>query len=733
MFGNITFLAPAALAGLALLALPVLVHIFKPRKLRQTPFSSLRWLRLTQQRLSRRIRWHQIFLFLLRFAFVLFLVLALARPMLSPKGEAGAAERFVVVDISRSMGYQTPDHPTPADVAKRLATELVAHQAAGDRTALLLTGSTTRVLAPLSRDAEAHMPELRAVQAGSSDTDLGTALSAIRPMLAHGRRDVLAELYFLTDNHQSSWSQGAIASFLKDLPTAVRARVIDVGVTAPQNAWVADARLFQASNPARLVVRALVGAVGDAAQERTVHLTGLAGVPDKSVPITVTPGRTAQVDFELPSGFEPNDKVAEIRLEPEDGLPSDDRYYLNLDTKASLRILLIEPDSTQVESLRPGFHLRTACEALAIASGHAIDLVTRTPANVSPEDFLSSDVILLADVPELLDVKLDALENRVKAGAGLAVFLGPGVKPSFWNTRVYKPLAPSDGLLSTPLKAVVEPQRHSLASMTNIRWQHPLLARLFDPILGDLSATRFRSFYQFGGPVPPSDTVLAWIDDNTPALVERSLGAGKVLLFNTGANDEWSDLPRRKSYVPLIDRVLTYLSGGGVRRSFEVGEPIVLPLREFNPGESITVRGPGGTTLTPALEDKNGRTDLRLDTVSQPGIYRVERAGNGKSFSFVVQVGRGDSVLSPMDSGALKKWWEPADFEMLTPEALTQSLGAPSDRSALWPWLVVLAGLALLAEMFFVHWLCPRVNPDVVSSVVTGGRRILAPAKAAES
>ena len=55
-----TFLAPYALFGSLLLAVPILVHLFRPRKVRQTPFSSLRWLRLTPQKLSRRIQWYQV-------------------------------------------------------------------------------------------------------------------------------------------------------------------------------------------------------------------------------------------------------------------------------------------------------------------------------------------------------------------------------------------------------------------------------------------------------------------------------------------------------------------------------------------------------------------------------------------------------------------------------------------------------------------------------------------------
>ena len=122
----LTFLAPSALAGTLLLAVPVVVHLFKPRKMRPTPFSSLRFLRATQHKLSRRVKWHQLLLFALRAAFVLALVFALARPWFGGGDAARPVDRFVVVDVSRSTGYRVPDHPTPLDRAKGIAADLLA-------------------------------------------------------------------------------------------------------------------------------------------------------------------------------------------------------------------------------------------------------------------------------------------------------------------------------------------------------------------------------------------------------------------------------------------------------------------------------------------------------------------------------------------------------------------------------------------------------------------------------
>ena len=115
--------------------------------MRRTPFSSLRWLHLTPQKLSRRIQWHQVLLFLLRAAFMALLVLALAKPLLAP-----AAAGHVRRPLHRAR--RQPQHELPrrragdpaSSTATDLAAELVRRNRPGDRTAVLLTGAQTRLL-----------------------------------------------------------------------------------------------------------------------------------------------------------------------------------------------------------------------------------------------------------------------------------------------------------------------------------------------------------------------------------------------------------------------------------------------------------------------------------------------------------------------------------------------------------------------------------------------------------
>ena len=65
--------------------------------------------------------------------------------------------------------------------------------------------------------------------------------------------------------------------------------------------------------------------------------------------------------------------------------------------------------------------------------------------------------------------------------------------------------------------------------LRQVRWSHPVLAPLADPLLSDLRQAQFQKYAVFDGALPAGDTVLARFEDDTPALIERSLGGGRVL------------------------------------------------------------------------------------------------------------------------------------------------------------------------------------------------------------
>jgi hypothetical protein len=520
------------------------------------------------------------------------------------------------------------------------------------------------------------------------------------------------ELVFLTDNQKPRWQQREIQSFLKELPNSVRVKVVETGSGSSHNAWIANVQLFQFGDDEDRWVRAEVGCNSESNVARSIRLTGITGVADDAQPVALKPGQLARVDFRIPAGLNLQGQVAELRLEPTDALASDDVYYLNLDTTWALRVLLVEPEALGPDGRRVGLFLQTGMKALAGAKNQSLDVMSRTSASVTASDVQKADLILLAGVPELADGVLESLELRVRSGAGLALYLGPQLKPGFANQKLYRSQQPAEGLLPLSWKN----GEGSRAVLTSVRWTHPLLASLQDPILSDFAQSGFRTYANLAGIPGKNDVVLARFDDDVPAILEHPLGAGRVLVFNTSANDDWTDLPKRKSFLPLLDRTLSYLSSGGVKRSFVVGDTVTLPLSSGVKSD-VKVVAPSGVELTPRLLAQRGQIHLHLDEVVEAGVYRVN--GTGKdNVVFCVNAPRTDSALGPMDAKALEEWWRPASFEVVSAESASQQLREQSSHWPLWPALIVLAGLLLLAETVYVHRLCPRADPKTADAVV---------------
>jgi len=112
-------------------------------------------------------------------------------------------------------------------------------------------------------------------------------------------------------------------------------------------------------------------------------------------------------------------------------------------------------------------------------------------------DFRAADVIFLADVPELSDEALTALEDRVRGGPACDLPRRRRQARLAQRSALQTPPA-ADGLLPAQVKpAVVDDNR--LAPLTSVQWSHPLLAGLDDTKVGDLAQMRFRSWYEFTG------------------------------------------------------------------------------------------------------------------------------------------------------------------------------------------------------------------------------------------
>jgi hypothetical protein len=139
--------------------------------------------------------------------------------------------------------------------------------------------------------------------------------------------------------------------------------------------------------------------------------------------------------------------------------------------------------------------------------------------------------------------------------------------------------------------------RAGAARFAEVAWDHPALSVFTGDAREGFLGVR-TSRYVLAKPRASGDRsarVLASFDDGAPALVESRVGKGRVLLFTSTADRDWTDWPIRTSFLPAMQRFAGWLAGGLDDRkeaTAAVGEPRTIRLDE---GESlVALVGPDG-------------------------------------------------------------------------------------------------------------------------------------------
>lgn len=550
-----TFLAPALIWGALLGAIPLIIHLLNRRRFRRVEWAPMRHLKLTIRRNRRRIQIEQWLLLLLRIALPVILFLFLARPVVRPTGlerwlgGVGRSSQVILVDDSLSMGY-AEGGPPAFHRARGVAAALLTAARPQDRWTLV-PASAPR--APVFLEVEGTRPEELAGEALGLPA---TETHANWPAVLQGVDDVLEsctyptrQLTIITDLRKAGWDPGvsSIARLWSD--RGIRVRVVDVGADESSNvaleALVPLDRTVLAGTESRweAVVRNDSPRVLSGAR-------AVLRVDDRPTEIAlpeIPPRETARVPITVRfPGAGPHELSLEL---PEDELPGDNRRWAAVPVADSLLIRLVdgEPSSEPF-----GSEVDFLAAPLSIGIGDAEAWRVEV---VQEEDFLSprlepADVLVLANVAAPSPEQADQLARLVREGMGLMVFTGSRLDVGLYNELLRRSGAP---VLPMPLRGLVESDIRGL-------YVEPVRPSPIEPLLElrptaleRVSARQVMAVDESGGADDSVRVLARWNDPGrSPAIVERVVGDGRVLLWTTTADRGGSDWPVEPSFVLAV-------------------------------------------------------------------------------------------------------------------------------------------------------------------------------------
>jgi len=130
----------------------------------------------------------------------------------------------------------------------------------------------------------------------------------------------------------------------------------------------------------------------------------------------------------------------------------------------------------------------------------------------------------------------------------------------------------------------------------------------------DLSLPRFTRYARL---TPTNATAVASFSDGTPYLLEGK--SDRVMIAASGFSLADNDLPFRALFVPLMHRLLSYLSQEQLRHDYLIGDTIAAQV----PGVGLVpVRTPSGEYGVTPEQQAEART-IRFAATDEPGVYTI--------------------------------------------------------------------------------------------------------------
>jgi hypothetical protein len=143
------------------------------------------------------------------------------------------------------------------------------------------------------------------------------------------------------------------------------------------------------------------------------------------------------------------------------------------------------------------------------------------------------------------------------------------------------------------------------------------------------------------------------LDSGDPLLIERRVGDGVVLQMATACDADWSDLPVRPLYVPLMQQIITTMASGiSPPRNIATGDPAVAMLPGADQSTTLSVVTPDGARRTLNTTPQGKLQLARFEETQRPGVYAMSTPA-AETIHFVAETSRSESDLSILPETAL--------------------------------------------------------------------------------
>ena len=670
------------------ISIPIVLHILNKARPKKVNWAAMELLQKTTQQQSKKIKLEDWLLMVLRCLAFLLVALAMMRLVFVNSSDlfSGASrELILVIDSSYSMNHG--QYESRFDLAKKKAMKIVNSLPSGSKISLVTIGDEPEVLIRHRDPSEISLERyFAALEAKPEGFGLEVSLSVLDELLNESD-SANREVIFLTDAQKRSWCENSESAIEKiaELNQKASISLLPLGDESYENLALSDFHMTSGAcrSGGFINLSAKIINHGESLATASIELFHNSNIVDVTSVSSLQPKEERLLRFGVQLESSGPNKF-QLSLES-DNLEDDNSAYLAIDVPDKLKVLIVEG------SPGAGRYLELATQLERSGYAEGLICTVSLASLVSAEQIEKNDVVVLADVGDLDEENIKILDEKVRNGAGLLVYAGVNMD-AFSAEQIIgrlvtmdweKKVSPEDG---RDHQIRVSPQSDQLGLE---------LRRLEAEILD----CKVNGFHQVQ--TAEDSKILLELDNGNPLLFIQEVERGKLAIFTTGADREWSSLPLNPAGPILFHLLLQELSTGDRQKSLRIGESARVEIRSNRLGAEPKLIGPSGEVSVPVRQEareSNKYIELLLSKTEIPGFHELQFGDNTDFEVLAANLDAGESDLKPATIDELESVFENTGVKILGSESMVDN---SENQTHLGSFLALAALFAFIGQAAF--------------------------------
>lgn len=722
-----SFLNPGLLWGCLLFLVPIIIYLIFQRRIKEMDWAAMQFLMDIMEQ-KRKTTIEDLLLLLLRILMILFLALAVARPlfqsdtMASMMGSEG--DIVLLLDNSYSMG-STLGAQTRWDKAREYAVKVINEQPSGTGVSIVLANTLPDpIVADFSNDYSLLEETTRSLEISALGSNWPSSLTTARDLLKESQKG-LKKLYIVSDFQQQDWLEldDNTQSMLRDLNENYDVSLVAVGDNTQEN--VSAVRLRLSAGAMRTGSRATFAADvmnhgSELAENLPVDFIVDGDVVESST-VSVAPQQTTSIRFHY-EAIEDGLHEASVRIRG-DTLLEDNEAFLPFEVVESISVLSITEGENDYGFL-PTYFIDLALNPFTEGHNNEEAIYQFEDTNVSEltgSDLSQYDFICMSGVKLVSSLEAQKLREYVHAGGGLLIFLGNETDVPTYNQNMYND---GKGLFAWPLNVdkISKSRDQSSMRMHAANLSHPIWNGLVDHQNDYLKHVKIYETYTFNkgseefaiplaNLIREGDEEGAVNNSDNPIIVDFSKGRGHCIVVGTSSDLSMNDFISHPVFVGFINQTVKYA------RSFKSGDTVItagLSAKRFVNFQSsqanYAVTSPSGDTFILPVTIDGEEYRVELPELRESGFYNmVNQSDSSDSAIIAVNAPSAEGNIISTDPEALKTLIPEAQLSVINAtqsEELDATFG--SGNTELATLLLFLVLLCWIGENYLAHRISKR-------------------------